>query len=63
MFERYRLSLIAWYGIRIFTDHLGDEPPGHDSEFAVEAEWRAGQTDPYRQVARLLHLIGERPAG
>jgi S-adenosylmethionine-dependent methyltransferase len=63
MFERHRLSTIAWYGIRIFTDHLGDEPPGQDSELAIEAEWRAGQTDPYRQVARLLHLIGQRTAG
>jgi S-adenosylmethionine-dependent methyltransferase len=58
MFERNRLSLVAWYGIRVFTDHLGDEPPGEDSALAVEAEWRAGQTDPYRQVARLLHLVG-----
>jgi S-adenosylmethionine-dependent methyltransferase len=63
MFERYELSLIAWYGIRIFTDHLGDEPPGEDSDLAIEAEWRAGQTDPYRQVARLLHLMGRRTAG
>jgi S-adenosylmethionine-dependent methyltransferase len=58
-FERHGLSLIAWYGIRVFTDHLGDEPAGEDGVLAVEAEWRAGQTDPYRQVARLLHLIGQ----
>jgi S-adenosylmethionine-dependent methyltransferase len=63
MFERHRLSLIAWYGIRVFTDHLGDEPAGEGSELAVEAEWRAGQTDPYRRVARLLHLVGQRTAG
>ncbi|HEY3462811.1 MAG TPA: class I SAM-dependent methyltransferase [Gaiellaceae bacterium] len=59
-FKRHRLDLVAWYGIRVFTDHLATEPPGEDSALAVEAEWRAGQTDPYRQVARLLHLIGER---
>jgi SAM-dependent methyltransferase len=63
MFERNRLSLVAWYGIRVFTDHLGGEPPGEDSELAVEAEWRAGQTDPYRHVARLLHLVGQRATG
>jgi S-adenosylmethionine-dependent methyltransferase len=63
MFERHGLSRIAWYGIRIFTDHLGDESPGEDSELVIEAEWRAGQRDPYRQVARLLHLIGQRTAG
>jgi hypothetical protein len=48
-FERHRLELVAWYGIRVFTDHLAAEPPGVDSELAVEAEWRAGQTDPYRR--------------
>jgi ubiquinone/menaquinone biosynthesis C-methylase UbiE len=56
-FERHGLDLIAWYGIRVFTDHL-TEPAGDDAELAVEAEWRASQTDPYRQVARLLHLVG-----
>ena len=60
VFDRHRLRLIAWYGIRVFTDHLGDEPAGNDSAVAVEAEWRAGQTDPYRQLARLLHLVGQR---
>jgi hypothetical protein len=24
MFERHQLSVLAWYGIRVFTDHLGD---------------------------------------
>lgn len=60
MFDKHGLRLIAWYGIRVFTDHLGDEPAGEDNGLAVEAEWRAGQTDPYRQVARLLHLVGQR---
>lgn len=63
MFERQGLRLTAWYGIRVFTDHLGDEPPGDDAELAVEAEWRAGKTDPYRRIARLFHLIGQRTNG
>jgi SAM-dependent methyltransferase len=63
MFERHGLTVIAWYGIRVFTDHLTDEPVGEDSKLAVEAEWRAGQTDPYRRVARLLHLVGQRATG
>ena len=62
MFEQHRLSLLAWYGIRVFTDHLGDEPAGENGALAVEAEWRAGQIDPYRHVARLLHLVGQRTA-
>jgi S-adenosylmethionine-dependent methyltransferase len=57
-FERCRLDLVAWYGIRVFTDHLATERRGDDSDLVVEAEWRAGQTDPYRRVARLLHLVG-----
>lgn len=60
MFERHELEVTAWYGIRVFTDHLGHEPAGENDGLAVEAEWRAGQTDPYRRVARLLHLIGQR---
>jgi SAM-dependent methyltransferase len=59
-FKRYGLELVAWYGIRVFTDHLATDPPGKDSALAVEAEWRAGRTDPYRKIARLLHLIGRR---
>jgi len=59
MFERHGLGVLAWYGIRVFTDHLGDEPV-EDSMLAIEAEWLAGQTDPYRRVARLLHVVGQR---
>jgi len=51
---------LAWYGIRVFTDHLGDTPPGPDLDTVIEAEWRAGERDPYRQVARLYHLIHQR---
>ncbi|MBL7490833.1 methyltransferase [Frankia sp. AgB1.9] len=50
----------AWYGIRVLTDHLGDTPPGPDLDTVLEAEWRAGERDPYRQVARLYHLIHQR---
>jgi hypothetical protein len=53
----------AWYGIRTFTDHLGDTPPGPDIDHVVEAEWAAGQRDPYRQVARLIHYIHHRSPG
>lgn len=51
------VQLVEWYGVRVFTDHLGDEPPGEDFEAALEAEWEAGRTDPYRGIARLFHLI------
>ena len=54
------VDLEAWYGIRVFTDHLGPVPPGGDFADVLEAERRAGERDPYRGVARLLHLVGRR---
>lgn len=50
-------EIAAWYGVRVFTDHLGDAPPSDAFEDALAAELRAGRTDPYRAVARLLHVI------
>ncbi|MDR0357947.1 MAG: methyltransferase [bacterium] len=46
------VELEAWYGIRVFTDHLGSVPPGQDFPDVLEAERRAGEHDPYRRVAR-----------
>ncbi|MEU2581799.1 methyltransferase domain-containing protein [Streptomyces avermitilis] len=53
--------LHAWYGVRVFTDTAADgaEIPA-DMETLLAAEERAGRTDPYRQVAALLHLCGVR---
>ncbi|OIJ97086.1 class I SAM-dependent methyltransferase [Streptomyces colonosanans] len=53
--------LHAWYGVRVFTDTAADDagiPP--DVEVLLDAEERAGRTDPYRRVAALLHLCGVR---
>ncbi|MEV5976176.1 methyltransferase domain-containing protein [Streptomyces sp. NPDC052114] len=55
--------LQAWYGVRVFTDTVGDDPaipPEWELESLLSAEERAGRTDPYRQVAALLHLCGVR---
>ena len=49
--------LESWYGVRVFTDHLGDAPVGADFDRIVDAEWLAGQQDPYRAVGRLIHLL------
>ncbi|MCK9894205.1 methyltransferase domain-containing protein [Frankia sp. AgB32] len=51
---------LAWYGIRTFTDHLGDLPPGPDVDTVVDAEWAAGARDPYRGIARLIHHVHRR---
>ena len=52
-----------WYGVRSFTDHLGDRPPGPDLPDVLELEWEAGRRDPYRSVARLLHVVGRKGGG
>jgi hypothetical protein len=55
---------IAWYGVRLFTDHWGDE--ARPSEFAelLAGEEQAGRRDPYRSLAALTHTIaGVRPPG
>jgi S-adenosylmethionine-dependent methyltransferase len=56
------LTVTAWYGVRVFTDAAPDsaEPPA-DLDALLACEERAGRTDPYRQVAALLHLIARRP--
>lgn len=60
LLARHAVDLEAWYGVRVFTDHLGSASPGDDLPDVLEAERRAGARDPYRRVARLLHLVGSR---
>lgn len=57
------LSLDAWYGVGIFTDHATAPIEVDDPEQVYRAEWLAGMRDPYRQVARCYHLIARKPAG
>ncbi|MFC9987991.1 methyltransferase domain-containing protein [Streptomyces globisporus] len=54
--------LHAWYGVRVFTDNVGNdvELPAEELERVLALENRAGRTDPYRGVAALLHLCGVR---
>ena len=62
--EERGVEVVRWYGVRVFTDHLGDKTPGPDLPEILEAEWEAGRRDPYRSVARLVHLVGrKKPAG
>jgi SAM-dependent methyltransferase len=57
----YGLEVTAWYGVRVFTDTVpGDLEPQPDLEALLACEERAGRTDPYRQVAALLHLVARR---
>jgi hypothetical protein len=58
----YGLEVTAWYGVRVFTDAAAnDAAPPPDLAALLDCEERAGSTDPYRQVAALLHVIARRP--
>jgi ubiquinone/menaquinone biosynthesis C-methylase UbiE len=61
LFERVGIEAVRWYGVRVFTDHLGDRPPDANLPDVLRLEWEAGRRDPYRSVARLFHLIGQKP--
>ena len=50
----------AWYGVGIFTDHHDGPIACDDPALVIEAEWSAGQTDPYRGVARCFHRVAPR---
>ena len=59
-FREAGVEALSWYGIRVFTDHLGDRMPGEDLPEVLELEWEAGRREPYRSVARLIHLLGRK---
>ncbi|GAA2770331.1 class I SAM-dependent methyltransferase [Nonomuraea dietziae] len=55
------LEVVAWYGVRVFTDLDPDtEEAPADLDALIACEELAGRTDPYRSVAALTHLIGGR---
>ena len=63
LYEAFReagVEAVRWYGVRVFTDHLGDMMPGEDLPEILELEWEAGRREPYRSVARLIHLVGRK---
>jgi S-adenosylmethionine-dependent methyltransferase len=50
-------DLVAWYGVRMFTDHWGDQEPPEDVEVLLAAEEEAGRRDPYRALCATTHVI------
>ena len=54
------LAVESWYGVRGFADHLGEKLPGEDLPEVLELEWEAGKREPYRSVARLIHVLGRK---
>jgi S-adenosylmethionine-dependent methyltransferase len=61
-FAEAGLTLERWYGVRVFADHLGEGMPDEDLPEILELEWEAGQREPYRSVARLIHVVGRKTA-
>jgi S-adenosylmethionine-dependent methyltransferase len=59
-FAEAGLTVEQWYGVRVFTDHLGETTPGEDLPEILELEWEAGKREPYRSVARLIHVVGRK---
>ncbi|MGH3120585.1 MAG: hypothetical protein ACRDND_06065 [Streptosporangiaceae bacterium] len=57
----YGLQLENWYGVRIAVDPdgLDPDPPSDPRQLAalLDVEERLGETDPYRQLGQLAHLI------
>jgi S-adenosylmethionine-dependent methyltransferase len=61
MLESNGVEPMAWYGVRLFTDGWVRGSPEHDDEELVMAvELEASRRDPYRQMSRLLHIVGTR---
>jgi hypothetical protein len=62
LFEKVGAEPVRWYGVRVFTDHLSDRPPDANLPDVLRVEEEAGRSDPYRSVARLIHLIRTKPS-
>ncbi len=60
LFQKVGIETVQWYGVRALTDHLGDRPPGTNLQEIMQLEWEVGRRDPYRQIARLIHLFGRK---
>jgi len=52
-------TTVAWYGVRLFSDHWDSEDPPADLDALLAAEEQAGQRDPYRTLAALTHTVAE----
>lgn len=56
LLKEFNVVPVEWYGVGIFTDHL-ESCDNALQDLTIEAEWLAGRQDPYRSVARNIHLV------
>jgi len=54
---------VAWYGVWLFVDWLDLPVESTDVQAVAAVELRASLRDPYRQLSRVFHLVGVKPAG
>lgn len=59
--ERHGLTVQAWYGVRLFSDHWENAPPDNNFDALLNAELQAGSRDPYRHLTALTHTVARRP--
>jgi S-adenosylmethionine-dependent methyltransferase len=54
------MNMVTWYGVRVFNDAVPTDvdPPGREAlGLLLDAEERAGATEPYKWMASQLHVI------
>jgi S-adenosylmethionine-dependent methyltransferase len=49
--------VLAWYGVRLFSDHWDTTEQPSDFAGLLAAEEQAGRRDPYRALAALTHTV------
>ncbi|MGA4542080.1 class I SAM-dependent methyltransferase [Uniformispora flossi] len=56
--------MLAWYGVGVFSALRPDDPApprkGKAWQNLIAVEEEAGRTDPYRAIAGVLHVVGEK---
>lgn len=58
--EALGLRIVSFSGIRIFSDYMNDAEQVPLEE-VVETEWFLSRQEPYRSLARYVHLIAQKP--
>ena len=54
------LDPVAWYGVWLFADWLELPVEDTDVDAVAAVELQASLRDPYRQLSRVFHLVGQR---
>ena len=64
-FEELDFKNASWSGVRIFCDHYPEDEwmPADAYRDLLSLEQTASRRDPYRQMARLVHVLGRKVGG